>query len=74
MINYTTNDLECYPTLSVGQADDLKVDDGQHRWWLCRCGIADGMSVESTVTVEELQDGRWVTVCTYDGDTMKELS
>lgn len=61
-------DLADKPTLAVGQADNLKIDTGQTRYWLCRCGIEDGMEWENTVTVERLINGRWETVDTYDGD------
>lgn len=62
-------DLRDRPTLAVGQADNLKIDTGETRYWLCRCGIADGMPVDDVVTVERLIDGRWETVLTYDGNT-----
>ena len=60
--------LERRPTLTVGQADDLKLDTGTTRYWLSRCGIEDGEPFEHTVHVERLEDGCWVTVLTYDGD------
>lgn len=63
----SAQDLADRPTLSVGQADNLKIDTGETRYWLCRCGIADGMEWENTVTIERLIDGRWETVHTYDG-------
>lgn len=62
---HTLTELEHLPTLSVGQADDLKIDDGDVRVWLCRCGIADGMPHDNNVTVERLIDGRWTTVEEY---------
>ena len=64
---YTAKDLEDLPTLSQSQADDLKIDDGTTRVWLCRCGIADGMPYDNQITVENLINGRWVTVETYEG-------
>jgi hypothetical protein len=67
-MRYTAGELDGLPTLTVGQADDLKIDDGHERHWLCRCGIADGMPYERTVTVERCIDGRWTVVETYDGD------
>jgi hypothetical protein len=59
-------ELAALPTLSTGQADDLKYDDGQTRVWLSRGGVADGEQWENTAAVEELQNGRWVTVLEYD--------
>lgn len=61
------NDLIDRPTLSQGQVDDLKIDTGQTRYWVSRCGIEDGEPFEKTVHVERLIDGRWETVLTYDG-------
>jgi CDGSH-type Zn-finger protein len=63
----TADDLRDRPTLATGQADSLKIDTGQTRYWLCRCGIADGMPYDDQVTVERLIDGRWETVDTYPG-------
>ena len=67
MVRYTAGELRDLPTLSVGQADDLKIDDGTTRVWLCRCGVADGMPYNDAITVERLKDGRWITVDTYPG-------
>ena len=49
------------PTLCVGQAADLKVDHGNIRIWLSRCGVADGEPYENKVTVEEYDNnkGKW---------------
>jgi len=62
---YTRAELESLPTLAVGQADNLKIDDGSTRVWLCRCGIADGMALDALVTVERLTESGWVTVDEY---------
>ena len=64
-MRYTLAELENLPTLTVGQADDLKIDDGSTRVWLCRCGIEDGMPYDNQVTVQKLADGRWETVEEY---------
>jgi hypothetical protein len=64
---YSASELEKLPTLSVGQADDLKVDTGNIRIWLSRCGIADGAPYKNQVTIEKLTDGRWETLDTYEG-------
>lgn len=61
---YLPNDLYDLPTLSVGQADDLKIDTGEFRVWLSRMTPADfaGSGVEfQRVTYERLVDGRWVS-------------
>ena len=66
-MRYTAEQLRELPTLAVGQADDLKIDTGDERIWLSRCGVADGMPTENTIFVERLIDGRWITVETYEG-------
>ena len=63
---YLLSELEDLPTLSTGQADSLKIDTGEKRVWLCRCGVADGMPYENQVTIEHLEDGRWVTIAEYE--------
>lgn len=64
-------DLEDMPTLSVGQADDLKAEgedeDGPYRVWLSRCGVADGEPYPNKVTVERCRNGRWEEDETYRG-------
>lgn len=64
---YSLDELEALPTLSQGQADDLKVDDGDGiRIWLSRVGIADGERCDNLVTIEEYRDRRWVEVGWYE--------
>ena len=58
--------LDCQETLAIGQADDLKVDNGEYRVWLSRCGTEDGEPFENKVTVEQLIDGRWLIVSEYE--------
>lgn len=60
--------LEQLPTLSTGQAHDLKVDTGERRVWLARTGLEDGEPFARTVYIEELEDGRWLDVGYFDGD------
>ena len=68
---YTARELDALPTLAVGQADNLKVDDGDGvRIWLSRVGIADGYPYEHTVMVERIIDGVWTTTDTYDGGAL----
>ncbi len=65
MRHYTLEELEGMDTLATGQADDLKVDTGQYRVWLSRCTVDDGEPYDNKVSVEELIDGRWITVEYY---------
>jgi len=64
---YTAKELENLPTLAVGQADDLKIDENEKRVWLCRCGIADGMKYDNQITIERYLDNHWIIVETYEG-------
>ena len=66
MRTFSANELRALPTLSVRQADDLKVDTGATRVWLCRCGVADGMPYDNQVTVERLHNGRWLAWEKYE--------
>ncbi len=50
------------PTLSTGQADDLKYDNGTTRVWLSRCGVEDGEPYPNKLTVETLSNGKWIEV------------
>lgn len=65
MRRYTLDELEALPTLSASQADDLKIDTGSTRVWLARVTKDDGADCDNEVTVEQRQNGRWVTVETY---------
>lgn len=65
MKRYRLEELESRPTLSVGQADDLKVDNGHCRVWLSRVGIEDGQPYDNMVTVEEIRDGQWIETDRY---------
>lgn len=61
---YTSEELAGLPTLAIGQADDLKVDDGENRWWLARCESGDGET--RRVHHEQLVHGCWVVVGEYE--------
>lgn len=68
MRKYTLKELQAMPTLVVGQADNLKIDDPEEgiRVWLSRCTVADGESYDHKVTVEERDlQGLWVEAYTY---------
>jgi hypothetical protein len=62
---YTLDELDSMPTLAVGQADDLKLDDGNERVWLSRMNTEDGMPYNHQVTLERLIDGCWTTAETW---------
>jgi len=57
---YTINSLAGKPTLAVGQAADLKIDDSGLRVWLSRCGPDDDEMYP--VQFERLMNGRWEDV------------
>lgn len=75
---FTAAYLEALPTLSVSQADDLKIEsygrfvlhgftyDGV-RVWLARTTTDDGEPGDAMVTVEVLVRGRWRERHRYDG-------
>lgn len=65
--NLTADDLRDLPTLAVGQADDLKLAGDGYQVWLSRCTVADGEPYDNKITVEQLVNGRWVTIDTYPG-------
>jgi hypothetical protein len=60
--------LERLPVLEADKECDLRVDNGQVRVWLSRCGTADGEPFERTVYVESNIGGHWVDVGYFDGD------
>jgi hypothetical protein len=66
MRRYTLADLKRLPTLSTGQADDLKIDDGNERVWLSRCTVEDGEPYDNKVTIERIVEGCWQTVTEYE--------
>lgn len=59
--------------LCLAQADDLRYDDGQIRLWTSRMTIGDGVPYRSTVYVERLIDGAWITIGCYDGENPPEI-
>jgi hypothetical protein len=64
---WTARELAAMPTLTVGQADDLKIDLPGLRVWLSRCSVEDGEDSENQVYVERYIDDRWKTVESYPG-------
>lgn len=65
-VDMTLDELESMDTLIVGQADDLKIDDGRFRVWLSRVGVDDGMPYDNAVTIETVVEGAWLEVCMYE--------
>lgn len=59
---HTLRELEALPTLTQGQADDLKWESDTRRVWLSRCDVADGEPWDNKVTVEVLVAGDWIEV------------
>lgn len=64
-MKYTLKELESLPTLSVGQTDDLKIENNDTRIWLSRMTIEDGMEYNNQVTIEKLIDGCWLSTRQY---------
>lgn len=64
---WTAAELRKMPTLSTGQADDLKVEGRFVRVWLSRCSIEDGEPFNNKITVERLINGCWETEEEYPG-------
>ena len=66
MTKYTLKQLEELKTISQGQADDLKIEDGNTRVWLSRMTIEDGMPYNNMISIEKLQNGCWSTIEEYE--------
>jgi hypothetical protein len=69
-MRFTLEELEALPTLSVGQADSLKIEDEDMgvRVWLSRCTVEDGEPFDHKVSIERrAADGRWRTVEVFEG-------
>lgn len=62
VFSYTVESLRLLPTLSEGQADNLKFDEGGYRVWLSRCTVDDGEPFNNAVTIERFDGRRWVEV------------
>lgn len=65
-LNLTLEFLESLETIEVGHADDLKINDGVFKVWLCRCDTYDGMPYDNAVTIEKYIDNRWIEVLMYE--------
>lgn len=69
---YSVEDLAAMPTISQGQADDLKYQHLNVRWWLARCGEEDGQEYPIMVEIEVM--GRWEEVHKYgDWDQWRDI-
>ena len=64
---YTLEQLIALPAITVGQADDLKIDLPRSRVWVSRMTVEDGMPYDHQITLEKLIRGRWVTMHEYNG-------
>jgi hypothetical protein len=61
---YAPGFLATLPTLAASQADDLKLETGGRlRYWLARCGEADGETWQ--VHVERMKAGCWEPLVSY---------
>jgi hypothetical protein len=65
-LNLTFEFLESLETIEIGHADDLKINDGVFKVWLCRCDTYDGMPYDNAVTIEKYIDNCWVEVLMYE--------
>ena len=65
---YTLKELKRKKTLSTGQQDDLKIDDGNRRVWLSRGDVANGEPYPNKVTIEIRRDDRWIIDSTYQAE------
>jgi hypothetical protein len=69
-MKYKLKELDKMPTLSIGQADDLKIYNTKrlNKVWLSRMAIEDGMPYNNQVTIERYnpEAGRWVIVEQYE--------
>lgn len=68
----TAEELSQLPVTCRSQADNLHYEDEEEdgtpiRFWLSRCGVADGEPYENTVTIEVYDGDRWDTYVRYDG-------
>lgn len=63
---YTLKELKALPTLTTGQADNLKIETENTRVWLSRCTVEDGEPYNNKVTVEQYINDKWQIVDTYE--------
>ena len=65
-MEYALEDLERRATIYQGHFADLKLDGETERVWLSRMTIEDGEPYNNKVTVERLENGRWVEAREYE--------
>lgn len=65
---YTTAELKAMPVIEQGWTDNLHYHADGVKYWLARGDRTSGHPFDNTVTIERLVDGRWITVCEYNGD------
>lgn len=66
-MRFRVDELEKLPTISRGQAADLKIATEGTRVWLSRCTVEDGEPYNNKVTIEKLYNGKWTVVDEYEG-------
>lgn len=66
----TAQELSDLPTLSTGQAEDLKSEWSGVCFWLSRCGLEDREPFENTISIEVQDFDGWVLYHRYDGGTI----
>lgn len=63
---FRLDELNKMPTISSGQADDLKYETKDLRIWLSRLTIADGMEYNNQVSIDMNRNGTWHTLALYE--------
>lgn len=71
--HFSLKQLNAMPTLSQGQADDLKYDDGVTRVWLSRITVSDGAEYNNQVTVERYIKNSWQPIETYQANAWSDF-
>lgn len=66
MKRFTLKELEELPTLAIGQASDLKIQEVNTRVWLARTTKEDGEDYDNRVMVEVYFDGEWQIAEEYE--------
>ena len=61
VLPFELNDIKEQEVLHSGQFDNLMFDNYKMRVWLSRMTIGDGAPCNDEITVELLENGRWVT-------------
>jgi len=54
--------LSQLPTISQGQAEDLKIETQEFRVWLSRLTKEDGMSEDNEILIERFDGSQWLDI------------